>query len=96
MAASCRVWYELVYKPSRREKKMEKEEIQKRALEALRGPKNFEALWKLMEDAGEDMTQIELFQEHGDKKAFRAIILVNGETPVREVMELLNSRKAKK
>jgi hypothetical protein len=92
MAASIREWYTRVYLPSRRkvkEQKVEQAEFERRANEALSGPPNFDRLWKLMKDKGDDVTQIKFEDEGG---VSHAIILVLGKKAVDEVTEFLDAR----
>lgn len=66
-----------------------KEKIQ----EAMAGPPNFDKLWKLMEESNAGTMELKLFKKEGDKDPFRAIILVNGKTEVKEILELLKARQ---
>lgn len=52
-------------------------------------PGDFQKLWKLMEESNAGTMEMKLFKEEGDKKPFRAIILVNGVRETQEILELI-------
>ncbi len=71
---------------------MKKQEFKNRMTAAMKGPPEFERLWKLMDESGSPTMEIKLFRKEGDKKAYRAIILVEGERDVEEIIDLLEKR----
>jgi len=60
--------------------------------DAMSGPPNFDKLWKLMAESESPTLEIKLYRKTGDKKPYRAIILVEGERDVEEVIALLDKR----
>lgn len=72
---------------------MEPERFQKLVNAALSGPPNFDLIWALMEDGGEPVLQVKLFQEKLDTRPNRAIVFVNGPKDVEEILTFLDQRK---
>lgn len=77
---------------------MEQADFKAKALKILNGPPSeISKIWDLLEGSDSDNVQIKLFREDGDKRPFRAIIFVDGEEAVREVLAFVDKReKAKK
>lgn len=67
-------------------------EFKTQAKDALNAPADFDKLWKLMDDSNAGTMQLKLYKKVGDKKPFRAIILVNGIREVKEILEFLDAR----
>lgn len=71
---------------------MEQNEFKTKALDAMKGPVSFVKLWNMMEESDSSTIQIKLFRNEGDKKPYRAIILVNGEKDVEEILKYVDGR----
>lgn len=71
---------------------MADEETKKKMAEAMKAPpSDFSKLWKLMEESAAETMQIKLYKNEGDEKPFRAIILVQGKTAVKQILEMVDS-----
>lgn len=73
---------------------MTEEETKKKMSEAMNAPpSDFVKFWKLMDESAAETMQIKLYKNEGDEKPFRAIILVQGKTAVKEVLKLIDDRE---
>ena len=72
----------------------EKKAFKDKANKVMLGPASeFHKLWKLMEESEAGTMQLKLYREEGDEKPFRAIVLINGEEEVEEILKYLDNRE---